>query len=104
MTKQLLVSNVPDEVRRWIERERQQRRMSQQEFVLSVLQRTSIPYQTLSLPFFEQVQKEDGISSQDLPFKFIDLFEGVGGFRLALEGIGGMRVPLGGGHILSENL
>ncbi len=76
MTKQLLVRNVPESVQRWIEKERQQQRMSQQEFVLSVLQSASMPNQTLPLPFFHHIQASDP-SPRDLPFAFVDLFAGI---------------------------
>jgi len=76
MRKQLLVRNVPEDVRQWIEKERQQQ-MSQQEFVLSLLQRaSSLTPQTLPLPF-EQIRT--GTSPSDLPFTFTDLFAGIGG-------------------------
>jgi hypothetical protein len=75
MRRRLLVRNVPEGVRQWIEKERQQ--MSQQEFVLSLLQRaSSLTPQTLPLPF-EQIRT--GASSSDLPFTFTDLFAGIGG-------------------------
>ena len=59
MAKQLLVRNVPDDVQRWIDKERLQQRMTQQEFVLSVLQRASMFEQTLSLPFFSGIRNKE---------------------------------------------
>jgi hypothetical protein len=65
-----------EDVRQWIEKERQ-KRISQQEFVLSPLQRaSSLTPQTLPLPF-EQIRT--GASAGDLPFTSIDLFAGIGG-------------------------
>lgn len=75
MSKQLLARNVPDEVHKWIDEERQQR-MSQQEFVLSLLRKASVTAQTLLLPF-EQFKKDDS-TPRDLPFAFTDLFSGIG--------------------------
>lgn len=77
MAKQLLVRNVPDSLQKWIESQRQQHRMSQQEFVLSVLQRaSSLAPKTLALPF-ERIRESQ--QPNDLPFTFIDLFAGIRG-------------------------
>lgn len=76
MTKDLLVRNVPQHLQEWIDSQRQQEQMSQQEFVLSVLHRaSSVTPQTLPLPF-EQIRNNR--TASDLPFTFIDLFAGIG--------------------------
>lgn len=76
MRRRLLVRIVPEGVRQWIEKERQQQ-VSQQEFVLSLLQRaSSLTPQTLPLPF-EQIRTVP--PPTDLPFTSIDLLAGIGG-------------------------
>ncbi len=87
MGKDILISDVPENILRWIDKERNKQKITQKQFIMSVFDKAN-PYNG-AMPLFESI-KDDIINVPEfVPFKYLDLFAGIGGFRIALDKLGG---------------
>jgi DNA (cytosine-5)-methyltransferase 1 len=89
MSNQLMIRNIPPQIQRWLS-EGRLNGVTKNERVLTAL---TDAYSRRQQPLQRSLFADDDLPQtdvrMDLPFKFIDLFAGIGGMRLGLSAVGG---------------
>lgn len=86
-SNQLLIRDVPTDIRAWITRERSKRGLTMKAFMLSLLRDAHGNDPQYDL--FAGTPRDSTPDGNYIPFGFVDLFAGIGGVRLGLEAVGG---------------
>lgn len=94
MPDQLSIRNVPPEIYDWMREEKLRAGRSQQEIMMDALQSAYRHRGQRREPtLFDETEPEPPVRATEtvmgLPFRFIDLFAGIGGMRLGLQRLGG---------------